>query len=243
MDEILRQSGVTETTLSVAEKLALDQQGYIVLPGVLDEALLAELRTAFEREAGQHSPDSNQKQTGTRHTEDLRWQDPVFARFYTAPKILAATWQVLQRPFRVSGYSGRDPLPGYGQQGLHNDWMMRLPGDPFIVVTALGLLDDYTHTNGATRLIPGSHLWPKPLPKQMQQPDQHHPAEQFIIAPAGSALIFNGHLWHSGTRNESTQSRRILQLTFVAREMARPEITEHPPIEKFSPAARALLGI
>jgi ectoine hydroxylase-related dioxygenase (phytanoyl-CoA dioxygenase family) len=28
-------------------------------------------------------------------------------------------------------------------------------------------------------------------------------------------LLFNGHLWHSGTRNNSKSSRRVLQCQYV----------------------------
>jgi ectoine hydroxylase-related dioxygenase (phytanoyl-CoA dioxygenase family) len=56
-------------------------------------------------------------------------------------------------------------------------------------------------------------------------------------------LIFNGHLWHSGTRNETGLRRRVLQCSFVARDEPRLAAEEESVPERLSPAARYLLGV
>lgn len=233
IEDALRQCGVTYTTLAAHEKDALDRHGYVVVPDVLDEDWLAGLRAAFETALAQ----------GHRHGIHVHmpWQEPVFDGVYTHPKILAAAYHVLRRPFKSTGAVGRDPAPGHGQQALHADWM-RTASEPFHLVTTLWLLDDYTPDNGATRLVPGSHRMPKPLPKSMTQPESRHPEQKIVVATAGSVLIFNGHLLHSGTRNQSGRRRRVLQCPFVARDVphladGRPEIPERLPA-----AARYLLG-
>ncbi len=242
IENVLRECGVTDTTLSAAEKSQLDRLGYAILPDVIDDHWLARLRTAFEAAEEEPSVETGEKQSGTRHPKDLIRKDPVFDGVYTHPRLLAAAHHILRRAFRVSTLAGRDPLPGYGQQGLHTDWMFRAPHEPNYAVTALWLLDDFTATNGATRLIPSSHLWDRPLPKTMQQPTVNHPEQKIVTAKAGSVLVFNGHLYHSGTRNDSRLSRRVLQLTFIAREAARfPEPPENLP-ERLAPAVRYLLG-
>jgi ectoine hydroxylase-related dioxygenase (phytanoyl-CoA dioxygenase family) len=231
--DALRQCGVTDTTLTAHEKNALDRDGYFLAPDVVDDDWLAGLRAAFETALAE----------GKRHGVHVHmpWQEPVFDGVYTHPKILAAVYHVLRRPFKSSGVVGRDPAPGHGQQALHADWM-RTASEPFHLVTTLWLLDDYTPDNGATRLVPGSHRMPKALPKQMAQPESRHPEQKIVVATAGSVLIFNGHLLHSGTRNQSGRRRRVLQCPFVARDVphladAQPEIPERLPA-----AARYLLG-
>jgi len=234
--------GIQEASLSGSEAAQLDQLGYVVLPDVMDADWLAQLRNAFEAADEKSSADSTEKQSGTRHPADLIGKDAVFDDVYTHPKLLAAVQHVLRREFRVLALAGRDPLPGFGQQGLHTDWMFRAPHEPNYAATALWLLDDFTSTNGATRLIPGSHLWDRPLPKALQQPTANHPDQQIVTAKAGSVLVFNGHLYHSGTRNDSRLSRRVLQLSYVAREVAQfPRASENLP-ERLSSAARYLLG-
>jgi ectoine hydroxylase-related dioxygenase (phytanoyl-CoA dioxygenase family) len=185
--------------LTADERLSLDRDGYVVLPNAIEN--VAELREQFEK-------------TGTRHAE-WRTGNPA------CPKVLEAVSHILQRPFHIFVANGRDPLPGFGQQGLHTDWVMHRPGDQYAVVTTLWLLDDFTQTNGATRVIPGSHRWPRPLPKPMQQPLATHPDQKIITARAGSVLVFNGHLWHSGTKNAAAGPRRVLQIQFAADDAVR----------------------
>lgn len=69
-------------------------------------------------------------------------------------------------------------------------------------------LDPFTSTNGATLIIPGSHLWPDtriPLRSEMIP----------IIMPAGSVVIFLNTLWHSGGSNTSSSPRRSLTVQYA----------------------------
>jgi ectoine hydroxylase-related dioxygenase (phytanoyl-CoA dioxygenase family) len=184
------------------------------------------------------------KESGTRHPGDLINRSQVFHGICTQPKVLPGIHHILRRPFRLSQFSGRDPLPGYGQQGLHADWMPRSANEPAWVVTAIWLLDDFTKDNGATRIVPGTHRLSGQVPKAMADPSAHHPEEQVITGKAGSVLLFNGHLWHSGTRNDSRGSRRALQSVFWARE-AFPPYAE-PLCDRadgLTPAVRYILGL
>lgn len=197
--------------LTVEERTCLDRDGYLVLAGVLDDAALARTRTAFDAALA----------AGLRQGVHVAVvpDDPALEGVTTHPRVLAAVAHVLGRPFVVASLGGRDPLPGLGQQGLHTDGCPPAPAGPFLLVTALWLLDDFTPENGPTRLLPGSHRWPRPLPKAQQQPEAHHPGERCVLASAGAVLLFNGHLWHSGTRNGSTGPRRVLQGQYRGREL------------------------
>src|SRR5262245_1285262 len=101
IEEALRLCGVTATTLAQREKDALDRLGYLVLPAVMDRAWLAGLQSAFDAALGQ----------GRRHGQHvhLEWQDAVFDRVHSHPRVLAAVYHVLRRSFRVSPPVGRDP--------------------------------------------------------------------------------------------------------------------------------------
>jgi len=242
IEDALRQCGVTETTLAPGEKDALDRHGYLLLPAVMDAVWLEQLRVTFEGALGEGRQTANVQQSGTRHLGDLANKDEAFDGVYTHPKVLAAVYHVLGRSFRVLHLSGRDPLPGYGQQGLHADWTQRGPSEPFSVVTALWLLDDFTRNNGATRLVPGTHRLVTPPPKKMAAPASGHPDQTLIVAKAGSVLVFNGHLWHSGTRNETNRPRRVLQCQFVARDLIPPTHRGPNLPERLGQAARYILG-
>jgi len=174
----------------------LRTDGFMVVDGALDAAHVERLRAAFgvQSEATEHVP----------------LKDEALAKH---PAIIDAARIVFEgASWNVRDMHGRNPLPGFGQQGLHADWKPRMPGEPFFVMTAIWMLDDFTLENGATRVVPGSHVITTPIPKALAQPLARHPREVVVTGRAGSVLIFNGHLWHSGRKNESRGPRRCVQM-------------------------------
>jgi ectoine hydroxylase-related dioxygenase (phytanoyl-CoA dioxygenase family) len=189
----------------------LDDDGWLVLPDVIDGCAVATMREAFERAAAAQK-EAGAREGGTRH---IMLEDAAFGVARSEPGVLAAVRHVIGRDFGLMNGGGRDPLPGFGQQGLHTDWRARAAWEPYYAATALWLLDDFTPDNGATRLVPGSHR-KGTLPTAFSDPERRHPEEKIVVARAGSVLVFNGHLWHSGTRNRTNGPRRVLQCQFVA---------------------------
>ena len=177
---------------------SLAENGYVVVRDALDAAHVERLRAAF---------DGAEQKDGTQHV-------PLFDESLAAhPAILEAGRVVFDgAEFRVRDAHGRNPLPGYGQQGLHADWKPRVRGEPFMVMTAIWMLDDFTLENGATRVVPGSHKITTPLAKSLAQPLARHEREIVVTGSAGSVLVFNGHLWHSGRKNDSRGPRRCVQM-------------------------------
>jgi ectoine hydroxylase-related dioxygenase (phytanoyl-CoA dioxygenase family) len=241
LDEAMRVCGVSENTLTPAEKEALDQEGYLVLNDLVPEDWLSELRDAFEAACG-NPANGVVADSGTRHSNDLVIADQTFEGVYTHSKILAVVFYVLQCAFRLGQLNARDPLPGYGQQGLHSDWFARAKNEPFRIVTAIWLLDDFSAENGATRVVPGTHKLLTGPPKSLAEPASRHPEQRIIVAPAGSVLAFNGHLWHSGTQNSTQRKRRVIQSSYVGRHEFRfAKVTSDPPASA-SAVAKYVLG-
>ncbi len=236
VEQALAGLGVTETSLKDDERRALNEQGFVVLQNLLSGDHLSQYRQLFDRAVAEQLPagTSNQKETGTRHIKDLLGIEPMW-RVSLHPRILAATYHVLKRRFVCGVPHGREPLPGFGEQGLHMDWRSSGHGDVYYVATAICLLDDFTPLNGATRVVPGSHLhaeWPN---RKTSDPAFVHPKQVVVTASAGSVLFFNGHVLHSGTRNRSQLRRRTLQMsntafdvrTWISSENDRPPSSDH----------------
>ncbi len=162
------------------------------------------------------------------------------------PRWLAAIWHVLRRRFLVGLPKGREPRAGYGQRGFHSDWYAP-ETDRSQVATMILLLDDFEPGNGATRVVPGSHRTILGASagsggaRRVSDPAFVHPRQQVIVAPAGAALVFNGHLWHSATRNASGARRRTLQLSAWGFEHIRIR-TEPVTDGETDPSRRFLLG-
>jgi len=239
-EEILRECGVTQTSLSRREAESLDRDGYVVMAGVIDAHWLASLRAAFDSGSAANDYKPVVKERGTRHIDDLVNKE-AFDGVYTHSRVLAAVHHVLGCPFRLGQLHGRDPLPGYGQQGLHADWTARSKGEPYHIVTTIWMLDDFTESNGATRLVPGTHRLLSPPSKSFADPASRHSEQKIIVGAAGSVLVFNGHLWHSGTRNESSHSRRALQCAFVGKHEVRFPSLKVDNLDRLSVAARYII--
>ena len=54
------------------------------------------------------------------------------------------------------------------------------------------------------------------LPKDLSAP---YPGEVLVQAPAGSAIICNSSMWHSGTLKQDNSYRRMLHLTYTRRDL------------------------
>ena len=61
-------------------------------------------------------------------------------------------------------------------------------------------IDEFTETNGATAIVPGSHRWGD---DRIPQEQEAQPA----VMPAGSVIFYPGTLWHGGGANRSEHSR------------------------------------
>jgi len=102
--------------------------------------------------------------------------------------------------------------PGETPQFLHRDedaWGFYKAPKPLLEVEAMFALTDFTLENGATQVVPGSHLWP---PERQPLPDEIGRAEM----SAGSALFYLGSTIHGGGENlTENEARRGLFLGYV----------------------------
>ncbi|NKB71930.1 MAG: phytanoyl-CoA dioxygenase [Candidatus Latescibacteria bacterium] len=218
---LAREPGLADNCLAPHHRDELDEQGFTILPDIIDPDWRAELATLFDQlceEEGDQAGHEVNIVPGVRRLADLANKGAAFDRTYTHPVLLQAVWHVLQRPFRLHSLNGHDPLPGHGQQTLHTDWGGER--SRFHVVNSMWMLDDFTPDNGATRVVPGTHKLPEKLDHYVEDRLAPRDDEVQMIAPAGSVGIFNGSMWHSCRHNDSQQTRRTLHVAFIAREHA-----------------------
>ena len=105
---------------------ALDREGYALMRSALDTATVARLRLAFE---------GCPVQDGTQHVEIIERtpEREAWQALEHHPALAAAASYVLGAPHCLFGIHGRNPLPGYGQQGLHADWRRALDNRALLV--------------------------------------------------------------------------------------------------------------
>lgn len=152
---------------------------------------------------------------GTRHLEALNDRVDVVADIVRRPplvEVVDAWFQSDAGAPAVSQVSLRAPGPGHGEQDLHRDAIEGPPPEMPTAVTAIVALVDVTAGNGATRVVPGSHLTGEPA--TLYRNRGRHRDEQQLLGPAGTAFVFSGHLLHAGGHNLSSQPRPVLQLVW-----------------------------
>ena len=78
--------------------------------------------------------------------------------------------------------------------------------EKFAGIACFVFLDDADNTNGALRIVPGSH-------KRLGWPEQHidvmkkHVKEKLMNVKAGTIVVANLNLWHGGSQNKSGKDR------------------------------------
>ncbi|MBX2817745.1 MAG: phytanoyl-CoA dioxygenase family protein [Saprospiraceae bacterium] len=215
--------------LTGAEQEFLRTEGYLNLGPILTPSevqhinnRIVELEEEEGEDAGSELADSkyirHPKEAGADRLADLVNKGSVFDIFYTQPRVLAGISLVLGVDMKLSSLNYRAAKPGMGLQKLHVDWRDGKHYGQFRVCNSIWLLDDFTADNGATRVVPGSHLWDQMPEHEMADPLQPHPEEILIQGRAGSVFIFNSHVWHGGTTNSTALPRRSIHSYFCRRD-------------------------
>jgi ectoine hydroxylase-related dioxygenase (phytanoyl-CoA dioxygenase family) len=200
--------------MTAAERETLDTQGYLVLPDFLDRHTLKRVRDRVEELyelEGENAGSEFRKEPGSRRLANLVDKGEVFQELAAKPRILELVGHVLGDRFKLSSFNARSANPHSGEaQPLHCDSGALPDENGYSVCNTIWLLDDFTPTNGATRVIPRSQSWRRFPQDSMPDPGQPHSDEVILLAPAGSVVVMNTHAWHGGTANRSADHRRAL---------------------------------
>jgi len=142
----------------------------------------------------------------------------------------------------VSSLSSISIMPGETAQPIHaDDQLIPIPKPhPPVVCNTMWALTDFTEENGATRIVPGSHLWD-------HNPDYFGTYDTIAAEmPKGSVLIWHGSLWHGGGANRSDSRRVGIAMNYCAgyiRQQENQQLGIPRAIAKgFEPRLRELVG-
>ena len=200
--------------MTAAQMESLDTQGYVVLRNFMDQQTLQRVRDRVEQlyeMEGENAGSEFRKEPGSRRLANLVDKGEIFQELAAKPEILELVSHVLGQQIKLSSFNARSANPYSSEaQPLHCD-SGALPDEKgYSVCNTIWLLDDFTATNGATRVIPGSQNWRMFPQEGMADPAEAHPDEVILLAPAGSVVVMNTHAWHGGTANRSAGHRRAL---------------------------------
>jgi ectoine hydroxylase-related dioxygenase (phytanoyl-CoA dioxygenase family) len=219
-ESVPRLSASTPYTEIIA---ALEEYGAVIVEDFLDADLLARFNAELDPEVEATPAGRNLTNPAyvvffgahTRHLSGIAGRSRVFAEEILCHPILqAVSDEILLRfssGYRLNVAHVLDRGPGSEQQYLHRDedvWAHLPRPHPEVQVASVIALEDFTAENGATRVVPGSHRWPRDRQPQL---DELVPA----VMPAGAAVVYLGSTLHGGGPNTTeSQRRRGMHMSF-----------------------------
>ncbi len=230
----------------VADHVArIEEQGYTIVEDAVEPELRTGLLADLERIERDESvvPAGNLFEgTRTVRVYNLLAHGPRFERVPVHPAVLPLCERVLDPGLLVSSLSSIAIGPGETAQPLHaDDQLLPIPKPhPATVCNTMWALTDFTEANGATRVVPGSHL-------ADHSPDLFTtydtvPAEM----PAGSVLVWHGSLWHGGGANTTGERRVGIAMNYCAGYIRQQENQQlglpRDLVERFTPRLQELVG-
>ena len=183
---------------------ALAQKGYVIIPSLLSTNQIDRIKSALAPYLrGTLRGRNDFEGFETERVYALLGKAPVIAELVEHPRILAILDALLAPNYLLSANLAIQLYPGETRQPLHyDDGFYRIPRPrPAYGISAIWAIDEFTADNGATEIIPGSHLW------GAERPAEDDPRIEAVIMPAGSVIVFMGTLWHRGGANRSTAPR------------------------------------
>ena len=233
--------------LGDAANRQLDELGYCVVEDALEPSLLERLRARVVEQA------AGERAVGTAHLEwdganQRIWfllnKGRVFQELLLHPLVEAAMSHLLGKSFILSSLSANIAGRGGEEMVLHADQgYLPFPTPKPVVANIAWMLTDFTEENGATLVVPGSHLRQEDIARSGLPGDAAPVAAE---GRAGSALVFDGRLWHGTGRNRTDEKRHAV-LSYHCRPFLRqqenPFLTLDPEVVGgFSDELRARTG-
>jgi ectoine hydroxylase-related dioxygenase (phytanoyl-CoA dioxygenase family) len=220
----------------------LSRAGYCVLTGALTDDVRDQMRTRVREQAvgeralgvgvddtkpgGRYMGGAGRADKSNRRVWNLLNKGQVFQRLLTQPDVNTLVGQIVGDDFLLSGIQanfvspGDDPLPIHSDQGY-----VPRPWPPYaMTASVIWMLDEFTEHNGATTVVPGSHV-ERPSIEAAETLARARLIRRGgipVCGPAGSALVFDGRIVH-GTGFNSTGEQRLGALTYFCRPFLRQQ--------------------
>jgi ectoine hydroxylase-related dioxygenase (phytanoyl-CoA dioxygenase family) len=223
---------------------AVRRDGYTIVENAIAPDLIDALNDALARLERDREVKPAENAFEGHHTVRIYNLLAYGAPFTEVPvhaSVLPIVEGVLDDGCLISSLSSIAIDPGETAQPIHADDMVIPLAKPHIpiVCNSMWALTDFTEANGATRLVPGSHLKDNP---QYGGAYETVPAEM----PKGSVLIWDGALWHGGGANRTDKRRTGIAMNYCAgfiRQQENQQLGVPPETARgFAPRLQELMG-
>ncbi len=232
-----------------AHAAEIREQGFTVIENFLDAEAIAAFRTGIAPFLGSHRGRNDFEGFETERVYTLVARGKVFENLATDERLMALLSRFMEGAFLLSATHAINLMPGETAQGIHtDDGFYRQPRTGTAVgYSVIGAIDAFTELNGATQVIPGSHLWSEDeIAERKKAPGGLEAMLVPLEVPAGAAFVFPGKLLHQGGANRTDKPRLAFTNQYCA-GWARPQenfflSVPKETVREMSPRAQALLG-
>ena len=228
-----------------AHAAAIARDGYTIIEDAIEPELVGALSDDLRRLEDLYEivpADNSFEGSRTVRIYNLLALDPLYEAIPVHEHVLPVVERVLDHGCLVSSLSSISILPGETAQPIHADDQLIPLGKPHAatVCNSMWALTDFTAANGATRLVPGSHL-------ADHSPDYGAPYDSVPAEmPEGSVLVWHGSLWHGGGAYTTDERRVGIAMNYCAGYIRQQENQQlgipREVAARFSPRLRELCG-
>jgi ectoine hydroxylase-related dioxygenase (phytanoyl-CoA dioxygenase family) len=231
---------------------AIEREGYAVIPDALDAGRIARLKVELEAAIAADLAvyEQEEARTGRPHVDRFMVHNAMlrgvelarilehelmhaYLSHFLGDTCILYAYQTSSLPAHGTNYSNR----------IHVDSPRLVPGYPTNMAVFFPL-DDLTEDNGATYVLPGSHVLAE-APSEAK----FDAGAVRLTCPAGSMIVLNSRVWHRGGINRTSQTRHMLTLA-VCRSYMRTrfdfprliEKTQSNVLDVVGPVGRRFLG-
>lgn len=228
---------MTQPSPPPGPRTRLEQDGYLVVPNVVDSNLVAEAQGHVAWLLDRH-PGLRGEELG----HELVADDPFWLRLVGDDRILAIVEALIGPDIALfaSAYVAKPP-----REGLPVLWHQDAaywPLEPMNVVTVWLALDESVPANGCMRVMPGSHRWDI-YPKRERTDIANVLASEIdidgqlidetcavdLVVPPGGVSIHHPAIVHGSHANTSDAWRRGLTIRYIPTATRITSATRHQP--------------
>lgn len=227
MTKKIKLSGVriqhsNNTEVDVIKEI-FNRKGFVVIKNIFNQNEIKRLQLAYDRAKVCHL--EFYKKNGINLTKRERGiirqiynYDEIFIESVTRKEItnivdviLEDDWIITQQNGSHVDWQDQQNTDGGGVQVWHRDFVFRhVTTSKPLLINILIPLDNFTKENGATNILPYSHLFPE------------FPSDTFLLqnivhaeACAGDLIVLNGLTYHSAGQNLKSKNRRSINTVFA----------------------------
>jgi hypothetical protein len=193
----------------------LNESGFAILDRIAAPAVMDQLQIEVKPWADRAEPLALEFfGGGLRKVESVITKSRAFVELLAHPMLHALNERILGPESLLNGSSVFILEQGGREQTIHTDgtiyepMLPRTPGGPHYLLVYMWAVTDFTKENGATRVVPGSHLWPAD-----RRPVADDPVE-YLEMKKGSVAVWLGSTWHAASSNRTATARVGTQMGF-----------------------------